>query len=145
MYQRILLPTDGSDPSQRAILAGIDFARSVGAKVVTMTAVPEFHTFTMSSDMLAHTTEQYDAQSRARGQRLLDEVAALARDAAVPCSTVVVTWDHPYEAIISTARAKLCDLIIMASHGRRGIKALLLGSETQKVLVHSAIPVLVHR
>ena len=145
MYKRILLPTDGSEASGRAILAGVDFARSVGAEVVAMTAVPEFHTFTTDADMLEQTRDQYDAASQARGQRLLDEVATAARDAGVPCTSVLAASDNPYEAIISTARANGCDLIVMASHGHKGIKGLLLGSETQKVLVHSAIPVMVHR
>lgn len=145
MYKRILLPTDGSEASRRAIASGIAFAKSVGAEVVAMTATPEFHTFTVDSEMLEETPEQHAEAGRAQAQRLLGEVAAAARDAGVPCSGVQVVSDEPYEAIIKTARERLCDLIIMASHGRKGVKALLLGSETQKVLVHSAIPVLVHR
>lgn len=145
MYKRILLPTDGSSASQRAILSGIDFAKSIGADVVAMTATPEFHTFTTDSGMLEQTPDQYAAASRASGQRLLDQVLAVARDAGVPCTGVQVVSDEPYEAIIHAAREQMCDLILMASHGRKGVKALLLGSETQKVLVHSAIPVLVFR
>lgn len=145
MYKRILLPTDGSEASQRAIQSGVDFARSIGAEVVAMTATPEFHALTANAEMLEQTRDEYLAASRASGQRLLDQVAAVARDAGVPCTVAQAVSDEPYEAIIATARDKLCDLIVMASHGRRGIKGLLLGSETQKVLVHSAIPVLVHR
>lgn len=145
MYKRILLPSDGSSASQRAIRSGIDFAKSIGAEVVAMTATPEFHSFTADSEMLEQTPEQYAEASRASGQRLLNEVLALARDAGVPCTGVQVVSDEPHEAIIHAAREHLCDLIVMASHGRRGVKALLLGSETQKVLVHSAIPVLVLR
>jgi len=145
MYKRILLPTDGSEPSRRAILSAVDFARGIGAEVVAMTATPEFHAITTDSEMLEQTPEGYAEASRARGQRLLDEVLAAARDAGVPCTGVQVVSDEPWEAIISAARQHMCDLVVMASHGRRGIKGLLLGSETQKVLVHSAIPVLVHR
>ena len=145
MYKRILLPTDGSEASQRAILAGVDFAKSVGAEVVAMTATPEFHTFTTDAAMLEQTRDGYEAASKARAGRLLDQVVEAARDAGVPCSVVAVASDEPYEAIISSAREHLCDLIVMASHGYKGIKGFLLGSETQKVLVHSAIPVLVHR
>ncbi|MCD2516188.1 universal stress protein [Massilia sp. G4R7] len=145
MYKRILLPTDGSEASRRAIRSGVEFARDVGAEVVAMTATPEFHVLSANAEMLEQTRDEYLAASRAAGQRLLDEAAAVARDAGVPCSTVQRVSDEPYEAIIAAARDKLCDLIVMASHGRRGIKGLLLGSETQKVLVHSAIPVLVHR
>ena len=145
MFKRILLPTDGSDASRRAILSGVAFARSIGAEVVGMTAIPEFHTFTADTGMLEQTRDQYEQASRARGQRLLDEVAAAAQDAGVPCNVVQMVSDDPYEAIVSTARDRQCDLIAMASHGRRGIKGVLLGSVTQKVLVHSLIPVLVHR
>ncbi|WP_305824738.1 universal stress protein [Massilia brevitalea] len=145
MYQRILLPTDGSEASRRAIHAGVDFARIVGAKVVAMTAIPEFHTFAASTDMIEQARQQYEAATRARARRLLDEAAAVARDAGVACTTVQATSDSPYEAIIATAREQGCDLIVMASHGRKGLAGLLLGSETQKVLVHSTIPVMVHR
>jgi len=145
MFKRILLPVDGSEASGRAVLAGVDFARSLGAEVIAMTATPSFHTFTMDAGMLEQTREDYARTSRAHGQRMLEGVAAAARDAGVPCTNVQITSDEPYEAIISAARDQGCDLIVMASHGRRGIKGLLLGSETQKVLVHSAIPVLVYR
>lgn len=145
MYKRILLPTDGSEASTRAVLAGVEFARSTGAEVVAMTAIPVFHAFTADTEMLEATAEQYAQTSRERGQRLVDDVAAVAREAGVPCTCVQLVSDHPYEAIIDTARDQRCDLIVMASHGRRGIKGLLMGSETQKVLVHSSIPVLVHR
>lgn len=145
MYKRILIPTDGSNASERAILAAIAFAKDAGAELFAMTAVPEFHTVTANAEMLEQTREEYETASRAHGQRLLDDVAAEARKAGVQCTTVLAVSDDPYEAIISSARDKYCDLIIMASHGRKGIKGLLLGSETQKVLTHSAIPVLVHR
>ena len=145
MYKRILLPTDGSKASQRAILTGVDFARSVGAEIIAMTATPEFHTLTADAEMLEQTQQEYAEASRARGQRVLDDVTTAARDAGVTCTCIAVASDSPHEAIISTAREHRCDLIVMASHGRRGIKGLLLGSETQKVLVHSAIPVMVLR
>jgi nucleotide-binding universal stress UspA family protein len=145
MYTRILLPTDGSEASRRAIGAGVDFARETGAEVVGMTATPPFRAITTDPEMLQLTPEQYDASSRQQARRRLDEVAELARDAGVSCSVVQAVSDDPHEAIIATARERMCDLIIMASHGHKGLKGLLLGSETQKVLVHSAIPVLVHR
>ena len=145
LYKRLLLPTDGSDASRRAIQSGVELAKTLGAEVVAMTATPEFHTFTADTAMLEQTREQYADASRAQGQRLLDEAVAAARQAGVPCSGVHIVSDEPYEAILSTAREQMCDLIVMASHGRKGIKGLLLGSETQKVLVHSLIPVLVHR
>lgn len=145
MYKRILLPTDGSAASQRAIAAGVDFARETGAELVAMTATPPFRAITADAEMLELTPQQYEISSRQGAQRRLDEIVALARDAGVPCTAVQAESDDPDEAIIASARERMCDLIIMASHGRRGIKGLLLGSVTQKVLVQSAIPVLVHR
>jgi nucleotide-binding universal stress UspA family protein len=145
LYTRILLPTDGSEASQRAILAGIDFARELGAEVVGFTASPAFRVLSADPDMIGDTAEQYAAASRERGRRLLADVEAAAREAGVPCQLEQTVSDEPWQAIIDTARRLGCDLIVMASHGRRGLGGLLLGSETQKVLVHSAIPVLVHR
>ena len=145
MYKRILLPTDGSEASRRATEAGVDFARETGAEVVAMTATLPFRAITADAEMLELTAEQYEDSSRQHAQRRLDEIANLARAAGVSYTAVQVVSDDPDEAIIATARERMCDLIIMASHGRRGIKGLLLGSVTQKVLVHSAIPVLVHR
>ena len=145
LYRRILLPTDGSEASQRAILAGVDFARELGAEVVGFTATPAFHVLSTDPDMVGDTADQYADASRARGQRLLADVELAAREAGVPCQLEQTVSDEPWQVIIGTARRLGCDLIVMASHGRRGLGGLLLGSETQKVLVHSAIPVLVHR
>jgi nucleotide-binding universal stress UspA family protein len=145
MYKRILLPTDGSDASRRAIAAGVAFAKELGAEVIGLTVTPEFHTLTYRSAMLEDTREEFAQHSEKQARQLLDEIAGAARDAGVACSAEQAISDNPYEAILAAAAAHKCDLIVMASHGRRGIKGLLLGSETQKVLVHSSIPVLVHR
>jgi nucleotide-binding universal stress UspA family protein len=145
MYKRILIPTDGSEASQRAILAAVDFARETGAEVVGLTATPEVHVLSADSEMIEDTPEQYAANSEARARRILADVESAARGAGVPCRTEHAVDDDPWSAIIATAAQRGCDLIAMASHGRRGLKGLLLGSETQKVLVHSTIPVLVHR
>jgi len=145
MYKRILLPTDGSEASQRAILSGVEFARDIGADVVGLHVTPPFHVVTADSAMLEDTPEQYAAVSAARARKLLTDVERTALEAGVSFRLEQASSDEAYEAIIETARRLDCDLIVMASHGRRGIRALLLGSETQKVLVHSAIPVLVHR
>jgi nucleotide-binding universal stress UspA family protein len=145
MFKQILLPTDGSELSTRAVLAGVSFAKEVGAQVVGVTALPDFRTFTANSDMIESTEDEYLAASETRGAKYLAEIADAARSAAVPGTTLLVRSDQPYEAILQTARDRGCDLIIMASHGRRGLSGMLLGSETQKVLVHSAIPVMVYR
>lgn len=145
MFKQILLPTDGSDLSERSVLAGISFAKDLGAQVVGLTVLPEFHTFTYDTEMLEDTKEEYEAASQRRAAQYLNFVTEAARSAGVTCSVAQVTSDNPYEAILQTAKERKCDLIIMASHGRRGVKGVLLGSETQKVLVHSDIPVLVYR
>lgn len=145
MFKHILIPTDGSELSERAVLAGVSFAKEVGAQVTGITALPEFRTLTLDSDMIEMTEDEYLAASERRGARYLATVTDAARAAGVACSTVLARTDRPYEAILNAARERGCDLIIMASHGRHGIGGVLLGSETQKVLVQSAIPVLVYR
>ena len=145
MYKRILIPSDGSEASERAILAGVGFAREVGAEVVGLTVTPPFRVVTADSVMLEDTPEQFDAASSALARGILAVIEDAARDAGVPCRSEHAVEDDPYAAIIDTARRLGCDLIAMASHGRHGLKGLLLGSETQKVLVHGTIPVLVHR
>jgi nucleotide-binding universal stress UspA family protein len=145
MYKRILIPSDGSEASQRAILAGAEFARDVGAEIVGLTATPEFHVLSTDSETLEDTPDEFDARCAARARRILGDIESAARDAGVPCRSEHAISDDPYEAIIAAAERGGCDLIVMASHGRRGLKGFLLGSETQKVLVHSTIPVLVHR
>jgi nucleotide-binding universal stress UspA family protein len=145
MFKRILLPTDGSEPSQRAILAGISFAKELGAEVVGLTVIPKFHTFTYKTDMLEETKEEFVVENQQRAAAVLEFVINAAREAGVPCRTETAVSDDPDEMIISTARDRQCDLIVMGSHGRRGVKGILLGSQTQKVLVHSGLPVLVYR
>jgi nucleotide-binding universal stress UspA family protein len=146
MYKRILIPSDGSEASQRAILAGVEFAREMGAEVVGLTATPEFHVLSTSSEMLEDTPEQLCRRQRGRAQAGSWPTSRTRRaKPACACRTEHAIDDDPYAAIVATARRLGCDLIVMASHGRHGLKGLLLGSETQKVLVHSTIPVLVHR
>lgn len=146
MYRRILLPTNGSALCQSAVRQGIEFAKTVGASVVGFHAIPAtsylIYTEAGPSDVLA---EQFEKDAMARGQRLVDEVRSSAQAAGVECDTLLLTNDHPWEAIIEAAATKGCDLIFMASHGRRGISALIHGSQTQAVLTHSTIPTLVYR
>lgn len=146
MYRRILLPTNGSALCESAVSKGIEFAKFAGAAVVGFHAIPAtsylIYTEAGPSDVLA---EQFEKDAMSRGQRLVDEVRSRAQAAGVECDTLLLTNDHPWEAIIEAAATKGCDLIFMASHGRRGLSALLLGSETARVLTHSEIPVLVYR
>ncbi len=145
MYQSILIPTDGSQLAGTAVTDGIALARGIGAKVTILTVTRPFHVVTTDPGMLTDTPVQYEAHINAYAAKTLLAAAETAKAAGVPCETVQIEDEHPYQAIISTATSKGCDLIVMASHGRRGVAALVLGSETVKVLTHSKIPVLVHR
>jgi nucleotide-binding universal stress UspA family protein len=145
MYKRILIPTDGSDASRHAIQAGIALAKTLHADVVALSVTPTFHLLSLEPGQLEQTASQFEFDNRTHATTLLHEISHAARDAGVNCSCEHVISDHPFEAIIATALGKHCDLINMGSHGHKGIKGLLLGSQTQKVLVHSNIPVLVHR
>jgi nucleotide-binding universal stress UspA family protein len=145
MYKHILIPTDGSDFSNKAVRQGTDLARALGARVTIMTATPTFQTFTPDPFMATTTPEQMRQLCRSDALELLDRAAETARTAGVSCDTVHLEDDRPHEAIIDTATKRACDLIFMASHGRKGLSALVLGSETHKVLTHTQIPVLVCR
>jgi len=148
MFKHILLPTDGSKLSNRAVKYGIEFAKSINAKVTTIHVVPEFR---MGADegfvspMGAQMKRRFEEESREQAKKLLAKVETAAGTAGVKCETVAVVSDLPFQQIIETAKKKKCDLIMMASHGRKGLSSLLLGSETAKVLTHSKIPVLVVR
>ena len=145
MYKHILLPTDGSELSQSAVEYGISLAKSVGAKVTGVAVTEPFHMLAADAAMLTDTAETYKHRVKQLATKHLAHVKETAAHAGVDCEGVAVEHEHPYKAIIDTAKAKGCDLIIMASHGRRGISAIVLGSETVKVLTHSSIPVLVFR
>jgi nucleotide-binding universal stress UspA family protein len=145
MFKHILLPTDGSAGSDLALQHGMRLARDMGAKVTGVHVVAPFHTFTYRVDMIEDTEEQYEKDSEERARKVLATVERQAQECGVPCDLVVARSDDPYKAIIEAASERGCDLIAMASHGRRGVRGLLLGSETQKVLTHSTLPVLVYR
>ena len=145
MYRHILIPTDGSPLSEVAVKQGVAFAKSLNARVTGLTVSPPFHTFALEPMMVSDIPETYKADCDARAERFLGAVQRAAQSGGVPCAVEHVMADHPYEAIIGTAKDKGCDLVFMASHGRKGVSGLLLGSETVKVLTHSKIPVLVCR
>lgn len=145
MYKNILIPTDGSELAGKAVQHGMAFAKEIGAKITVLTVTVPFHVFTLDPMVVEDTLDQYRKRLQVETARLFSAVAKAASAAGVACETVQVEHEHPYQAIIDTAKSKGCDLIVMASHGRRGVSAIVLGSETVKVLTHSKIPVLVHR
>lgn len=145
MFKHLLLPTDGSPLSEKAVLKGIQFAHSAGARVTGLYVGPRFHVLTYRTDMLEETRGEYTRDSQAHAERYLAFISKAAGESGVPCETTLQTSDDVSQSIIDVARERSCDLIAMASHGRRGIGGVLLGSETQRVLTHSDIPVLVWR
>ncbi|MDR3387589.1 MAG: universal stress protein [Rudaea sp.] len=145
MFKHILLPTDGSKLSEKSVKEGIRVAKALKATVTALHVTPKFHTFTYQTQMLESTRAEYLAESAERANEYLSFVKKVAKSAGVECNVVHVNSDQPFKEIIGIAQKKKCDLILMASHGRRGVEGFLLGSETQKVLTHSKIPVLVYR
>jgi nucleotide-binding universal stress UspA family protein len=144
MYQRILVPTDGSDITAKAVQTAIGLARTLNAQVSTISVKEPFPYSAISEMQPTPPQEFFDAQERIAAGRI-EQVLDAARAADVHCEGHTVEALHPWEAIIDHAKQTNCDLIVMASHGRRGMAAMLLGSETQKVLTHSTIPVLIVR
>jgi nucleotide-binding universal stress UspA family protein len=145
MYKHILIPSDGSELSEKAVKQGLALAKSIGAKVTAITVSETFHTFSVDPVMVTDTPEQYQRDCEARAEKYLSVAKNAAKATGVPYESMHVMHDHPYEAIINAAKDKGCDLIFMASHGRKGMSAVVLGSETVKVLTHSKIPTLVCR
>lgn len=146
MFKTILVPTDGSSLSDKAIQFAVEFAGLHGGKIATVSVAepyPQYAAF--SETAFIPDSDIYEKQAQEFAQQHVQKVAAAAAAANVPCETRVALSFSPYEEIIKAAKEFQCDAIFMASHGRKGINKLFLGSETQKVLAHSTIPVLVFR
>jgi len=147
MFKHILVPTDGSDLSKNTVNRAVDFARETGATITFFYAKPDYPVAFYGEGALIDPTspEKFFEMAEAQAQTILSAATQQANAADVGSNAVSAVSDIPYTAIIEAATSAGCDLIFMASHGRRGISGLLLGSETQKVLTHSKIPVLVYR
>ena len=148
MYRHILIPTDGSALAEKAMTHGLALAKSVGAKVTAVIVEAPFSVYAVPESRLHHMSEafaEHAKQIQRHAAKVLNHVAESAQAAGVSCDIAQMEHDHPYKAIIATAVDKGCDLIVMASHGRGGLSAILLGSTTNKVLTHTNIPVLVCR
>ena len=147
MYQRILVPTDGSALSKKAVNSAIEQAAATGAELVALYVVPRYPMsyfeggISVSDSEVARTEKQWAE----KGQAVVDEAQRAAKASGVKAKGVLARSNLVAESVISAAKKHKCDLIIMASHGRKGIKRVLLGSETQHVLTHSNLPVLVLR
>lgn len=146
MYRHILIPTDGSELAEHAVTNGLSLAKSLGAKVSVIIveapfnvySVPESRVQQMSAEFAKHAE-----QIKKHATSVLTRAADAAKRAGVSCDTIQVEHEQPYQAIIAAAKDKGCDLIVMASHGRSGLSAVLLGSVTNNVLTHTKTPVLV--
>lgn len=147
MFTHLLVPTDGSDLSSGTVARAVSFAKETGARITFFYAQPDFPMPIYGEGALIDPTtpEQFAQSAREEAERILGKAVAMADSAGVMAATDTAVNEVPYEAIIEAAERCGCDLIFMASHGRRGIAGLLLGSETQKVLTHTKIPVLVYR
>ncbi len=149
MFKHILLPTDGSKLSDKAVKQAIKVAGALGAKITAVNVLGEYNLHLQDEGFvmpeIPALKKRFEEAEAARAKKILDAVRKSASEAGVECDAVTVTSDVPYDAIIKQAKKSGCDLIMMASHGRKGLEGLLLGSETAKVLTHSKIPVLVVR
>ncbi len=147
MFKKILVPTDGSPLSQEAVNRAISFASGAGAHITFFNAEQRFPVmyYGMGAIFDSHTPTRFHEEVDSVAHDIVDAAEKLALEAGVQCSTLVLESEEPYEGIIEAADRNGCDLIFMASHGHKGVGALLLGSETHKVLTHTRIPVLVHR
>ena len=148
MYKHILVPTDGSKLSTHAVRAACNLAQTCGARITGIYVIPPYVPPIYAEGMMYIADlgpKRHKEVMQQAAKKALAVLSAEARRAGVACAGVAPVADQPWEGILKAARGKRCDLIVMASHGRRGIAGLLLGSETTKVLTHSKIPVLVCR
>lgn len=147
MYKRILVATDGSALSKKAVRSAVELAGAVGAELVALHVVPRYPTsyFEGGTSITPDEVGRFEKQWADQGQALVDAVKEQAVEAGVKAKAAIARSDFVAESIMAATRKHKCDLVVMASHGRKGIKRLLLGSETQHVLTHSTVPVLVLR
>ena len=147
MYKHILIPTDGSELSEKGVKSGLAFARSIKARVTGFTVRPEYQ-IPSDMDVMSHkvmSPAEHERREKTKADAMMRKFAARAHAAKVKCETDFTLSNFPYDAIIRAAKKHGCDLIFMASHGRRGLSAFLHGSQTQGVLTNSTIPTLVYR
>ncbi len=145
MFKHILIPTDGSDLSKIAIENGVKFAKELNARITGLTVTAPFHYFAIDAIQVGSSSDDYLRHADEQAERHLQVLKDAAGKAGVSCEVMHRIGEHPYEEIVKAAQEQNCDVIFQASHGRRGVGALVLGSETNKVLTHSKIPVLVFR
>lgn len=143
MFKRILLPTDGSELSLKAVRLGVDLAQTCGAAVIALHAIPPAQTIAYMAEIMASIEFDYAKEATRFAERYLEDARAIAEQAGVPFDRLLLFGTQPHQAIMQTATERQCDLIVMAAHGWQGLARLLMGSETHKVILKSPVPVLV--
>lgn len=145
MYKHILISTDGSDLANKGVAQGLALAKSIGAKVTIVTVTEPWTTVVSGEMAMAFPIEEYEEASAQQAEKVLSGASAEAAKSGVACNTIHIKDQFPAEGIIDAAKKQGCDLIVMASHGRRGLQRMILGSQATNVLTHSTIPVLIIR
>ena len=147
MFKHILVPTDGSELSQKAVQKAITFAKEIDAKITFFCAVPQFPVmyYGLGAIFDSHSILDFEEESKSVCNEILNKAKEIAKKEGVNSEIYYLISDYPFEAILEATKQKECDLIFMASHGKKGVDKFFLGSETNKVLSHSNIPVLVYR
>jgi len=145
MYQHLLIASDGSELSEKALKQGLELAKALGAKTTIIHVTPPWTSIAVGEVAVMFPPEEYETNMRAAAEQLLARMRKAAEAVGVACETVQVSDPQPHKAILAAAQQRGCDLIVMGSHGRRGIAGLLLGSVTVKTLTHGNVPVLVYR
>jgi nucleotide-binding universal stress UspA family protein len=145
MLDNVLIPTDGTEVSTQAAAFAIELAKKMGAKVTVVTVTTPADAIMVGEVSVIRNTEEYEKKASASAQAMLDVIGKLATEASVACEKVHARSALPWHGILETAKSTKADMIVMASHGRRGLSAMMIGSETQKVVNHSHIPVTIYR
>ncbi|BBE09119.1 MAG: Nucleotide-binding universal stress protein, UspA family [Glomeribacter sp. 1016415] len=144
MFKHILIPTDGSELSQKAISSGIELAKALGSHITAYTCLLQYP-YPLFAEASIEAPVEFRQRQEKEAHEYLRRVKEAARNAQVPCASHISAHSSPYLGIIEAAQVCGCDVILMASHGRSGLSALLIGSETQRVLTHTKVPVIVYR
>jgi nucleotide-binding universal stress UspA family protein len=145
MLDNVLIPTDGTEVSAQAAAFGVQLAKKMGARVTVVTVTTPADAIMVGEVRVIRNSEEYEEKASASARVMLDAVGKLAIDSGVACEKVHARSELPWHGILETAKSTHADMIVMASHGRRGLSAMLIGSETQKVINHSHIPVTIYR
>jgi nucleotide-binding universal stress UspA family protein len=144
MFTHVLFPTDGSATAEKALATAVEISRQLKARLTAVSVIEPFPYMTVG-DFVPVATNDFEIQAKKNAAAALEQVVRACNEAGVPCETVTIEAEQAHRGILNCAQQSGCDLIVLGSHGRRGVEALLLGSTTQKVLTHTQLPVLVVR